>query len=228
MPKKILFIVTAADHWTLADGSRHRTGFWAEEAAVPFEAFQHAGHEITVATPGGAVPPVDPASLKAVDGEEYAEKIHSIIGHHQFQEPVAVADVRMEDFDAVYVPGGHGPMEDVASDEHCGRLVTEAYRSGKPVGVVCHGAAALLSAAGEDGANVFAGRRVTAFTNAEEKMGGLAEQAPWLLEDRLVEAGLNVEVGEPYASHVEVDDNLVSGQNPASSAPAAEEMLKQL
>ncbi|MDX2936763.1 type 1 glutamine amidotransferase domain-containing protein [Streptomyces ipomoeae] len=228
---KILFVMTGADQWTLADGSTHRTGFWADEAVVPYEAFTAAGHEITVATPGGVVPPVDPASVTpgANGGEEKAATIRAVVeGAPEFHDPVALADVRLEDFDAVYVPGGHGPMEDLAIDADSGRILTQAVERGLPVGVVCHGPAALLAAVKEDGTNAYAGYRITAFTNTEEQLAGSAEKAKWLLQDRLTEAGLKVEAGEPWAPHVEVDRNVVTGQNPASSGPLAAELLKKL
>ncbi|MGV9251709.1 type 1 glutamine amidotransferase domain-containing protein [Streptomyces sp. NPDC003697] len=228
---RILFVMTAADQWTLADGSKHRTGFWAEEAVVPYEAFKAAGHEVTVATPGGAVSPVDPASLapEAVGGEEEAARLRQVIETApEFARPVALADVTTDDYDAVYVPGGHGPMEDLAVDADSGRVLTRALEGGLPVGVVCHGPAALLAAVKEDGRNAFAGYHVTAFTNAEEQLAGNAEKAEWLLQDRLTEAGLKVEVGEPWAPHVQVDRTLVTGQNPASSAPVADELLNKL
>ena len=228
---KILFVMTGADQWTLADGSTHPTGFWAEEATVPYGAFKAAGHEITVATPGGVVPPVDPVSLSAEanGGEEKAAGVRGVVeGAAEFRSPVAVADVRLDDFDAVYVPGGHGPMEDLAVDVDSGRLLARAVESGMLVGVVCHGPAALLAATKDDGANAYAGYRITAFTNTEERLAGHAEKAKWLLQDRLTEAGLKVEVGEPWAPHIEADRNLVTGQNPASSGPLAAELLKRL
>ncbi|CUU60642.1 Putative intracellular protease/amidase [Parafrankia irregularis] len=228
---KILFVVTGSDRWTLADGTAHRTGFWAEEALIPYEEFRSAGHEITVATPGGVVPPVDPASLTpdAAGGPETAAKLEKALGEAaEFRAPVALADVRLDEYDAVYVPGGHGPMEDLAVDADSGRILAQALQRGLPVGVVCHGPAALLAAVGPDGANAYAGYRITGFTNAEERLAGFAEKARWLLQDRLTAAGLKVEVGEPWAPHVEVDRNVVTGQNPASSAPVAAELLKLL
>ncbi|BBB01708.1 putative DJ-1/PfpI-family transcriptional regulator [Actinacidiphila reveromycinica] len=228
---RILFVMTGADHWTLADGTTHPTGFWADEAAVPYEAFRAAGHAVTVATPGGVVPPVDPASLAAGanGGEDNARTVRAVVeGAPEFASPVALAGVRLDDFDAVYVPGGHGPMEDLAVDADAGRLLTSALDRGLPVGVVCHGPAALLAAVREDGGNAYAGYRITAFTNAEERLAGSADGARWLLQDRLTEAGLEVEAGEPWAPHVEVDRNVVTGQNPASSGPLAAELLKKL
>ncbi|WP_116109668.1 type 1 glutamine amidotransferase domain-containing protein [Amycolatopsis ruanii] len=224
----ILFVMTGADRWTFADGTQHPTGFWAEEAVVPFETFTAAGHRVTVATPGGVVPPVDEASLtpEATGGAETAAHLREVAAT-AFAHPVALADVDPDGFDAVYVPGGHGPMEDLASDAGSGRLLTRALRDGKPIGVACHGPAALLADT-DEGGNAFAGYRITAFSNAEEELAGNAAKARWLLQDRLTEAGLKVETGEPFAPHVVVDRTVVTGQNPASSAPLAAELLKLL
>ncbi|MGX1371981.1 putative intracellular protease/amidase [Streptomyces canus] len=228
---KILFVMTGADHWTLADGTRHPTGFWAEEAVAPYEAFKAAGHEIVVATPGGVVPTVDQGSLapEVNGGKENADRIAGVLASApELKAPVRLDEVDLDDYAAVFYPGGHGPMEDLAVDADSGRLLTRALEGGKPLGVVCHAPAAMLAATGADGSNVFAGRRVAAFTNAEETQAGLADKAKWLLQDRLTEAGVQVEPAEPWAPHVIVDGNLVTGQNPASSAPLAAELLKKL
>lgn len=228
---KILFVMTGADTWTLADGTKHPTGFWAEEAVVPLEAFRAAGHRVTVATPGGVVPPVDAGSLaaEANGGAERAAHFKEVVENApEFAAPLALADVDLDDYDAVYVPGGHGPMEDLAVDADSGRLLTRALTGGLPLGVVCHGPAALLAAVTEDGTNAFAGYRVTAFTNDEERQAGNADKAKWLLQDRLTEAGLEVETGTAWAPHIQTDRNVVTGQNPASSAPLAEELLARL
>ncbi|MEU0026958.1 type 1 glutamine amidotransferase domain-containing protein [Streptomyces sp. NPDC006335] len=228
---KILFVMTGADQWTLADGTQHPTGYWAEEAVAPYEAFKAAGHEIVVATPGGVVPTVDKGSLAAEvnGGQENADRIAAVLASAaELQAPVRLDEVDLDDYAAVFYPGGHGPMEDLAVDADSGRLLARALESGKPLGVVCHAPAALLAATKADGSNAFAGRRVTAFTNEEETQAGLADKAKWLLQDRLTEAGVQVEVAEPWAPHVIVDGNLVTGQNPASSAPLATELLKKL
>ncbi|MFB7469883.1 type 1 glutamine amidotransferase domain-containing protein [Kitasatospora sp. NPDC056184] len=231
MSKKILFVMTGADHWTLADGTRHPSGYWAEEAAAPYEAFKGAGHAVTVATPGGVVPTVDAASLapEVNGGEAGSRRVAELLASaEELKSPIALEDVRLDEYDAVYYPGGHGPMEDLAVDADSGRLLVRALRSGKPLGVVCHGPAALLAAVAEDGGNAFAGYRVAAFTNEEEAQAGFADKAKWLLENRLVEAGVEVRAGAAWAPKVVVDRNLVTGQNPASAAPLAVELLKKL
>ncbi|MBJ3809945.1 type 1 glutamine amidotransferase domain-containing protein [Streptomyces flavofungini] len=228
---KILYVMTGAAFWTLADGTRHPTGFWAEEAVAPYEAFRAAGHEIVVATPGGVVPPVDRGSLapEANGGQDGADRIAAgLAAFTGLRSPVRLADVDLADYAAVYYPGGHGPMEDLAVDATSGALLTLALASGKPLAVVCHASAALLAAAKADGTNAFAGYRLTGFTNAEETQAGLADRAKWLLQDRLVAAGADFQEGEPWAPYVVVDRNLITGQNPASSAPLAAELLKQI
>ncbi|MGW3338845.1 type 1 glutamine amidotransferase domain-containing protein [Streptomyces sp. NPDC001009] len=228
---KILFVVTGADHWTLADGTQHPTGFWAEEAIAPYEAFKAAGDEVVVATPGGVVPTVDKGSLapEVNGGQENADRIAATLeAADEFKRPVRLEDVDLADYDAVFYPGGHGPMEDLAVDATSGRLLIDTLESGKPLAVVCHAPAALLAATRPDGSNAFAGYQVAAFSNAEETQAGFADKAKWLLETRLGEAGVDVQVGEPWAPKVVIDRNLITGQNPASSAPLAEEVLKRL
>ncbi|MFI8455559.1 type 1 glutamine amidotransferase domain-containing protein [Kitasatospora sp. NPDC085464] len=218
----ILFVLTGSDVWTLNDGTKHPTGFWAEEAVVPYQAFTAAGHRVTVATPGGVVPVADRASLTDPGITGALEAID------EFRRPRVLAEVDPADYDAVFYPGGHGPMEDLAVDADSGRLLAAVLASGRPLGVVCHGPAALLAARTEDGGSPFAGYRLTGFTNAEETQAGLAERAPWLLQDRLVALGADFEEGEPWAPHSVVDRNLVTGQNPASSALVAAGLLDRL
>ncbi|WP_112133915.1 type 1 glutamine amidotransferase domain-containing protein [Glycomyces dulcitolivorans] len=226
---KILFIMTGASEWTLNDGTTHTTGFWAEEAVVPLQAFKDAGHAVTVATPGGVVPPADPVSFDPVlaGGPENAARYRDAVATApEFAAPIDLAAADLADYDALYVPGGHGPMEDLAVDDRSGALLTGALAAGKPVGLVCHGLAALLPATGPDGANAFADYRITGFTDREERLGALADKAPWLLQTRLEQAGLDFVAGDPFTSHVVVDRAVVTGQNPQSSHTAADELLK--
>lgn len=228
---KILFVLTGADHWTLADGTKHPTGYWAEEAVAPFRAFRDAGHEVVVATPGGVLPTVDRGSLaaEANGSQEAADDIAA--GLEEFTalgRPLPLENTDLSDYAAVFYPGGHGPMEDLATDPASARLLTETLESGKPLGVVCHAPAALLATERPDGTSPFTGYRLTGFTNAEEAQAGLADNAKWLLQDRLVALGADFREGEPWAPYVVTDRNLVTGQNPASSAPLAAELLKAL
>ncbi|MFJ2663707.1 type 1 glutamine amidotransferase domain-containing protein [Nocardia fluminea] len=226
----ILFVLTGADHWTLADGTEHPTGYWAEEFTAPYEAFTGAGHTVTVATPNGVVPTVDRASLapEVNGGDDGAAAVAAILADATaLRSPLSLDKVDLADYDAVFYPGGHGPMQDLAADPVSGALLVNALASGKPLGVVCHAPAALLATA-DSGNSPFAGYRLTAFSNAEETQAGFADKAKWLLQDRLVALGADYREGDPWGPHIEVDRNLYTGQNPASAGPLAAEMLTAL
>jgi putative intracellular protease/amidase len=227
---KILFVVTGASYWTLKDGTRHPTGYWAEEFAAPYSELTGAGHEVVVATPGGVVPYVDVMSLRPsmAGSEQIAREQEEILrSAEELRRPIELAVARLEDYDAVYYPGGHGPMEDLWDDADSGRLLTAALASGKPLAIVCHAPAAIL-ATRRNGVSPFVGYRVTAFTNDEEEAVGLRAKAKWLVEDDLVNLGVNFTRGEMWKPYTVVDRNLYTGQNPASSGPLAREVLKAL
>ena len=226
----VLFVVTGADHWTQSDGSKHPTGFWAEELVAPHRVFTGAGHDVTIATPGGVVPTVDEASLApdANGGQEGVDEVRQALADiAALSSPLALEDVDASAYDAVFYPGGHGPMEDLAVDPTSAAVLMTTLAAGKPLGIVCHAPAALLATEAVGG-SPFAGYRLTAFTNAEETQAGLAAKAPWLLQDRLVALGAEFVEGEPWAPNVVVDRSLFTGQNPASSGPLAERMLQAL
>ncbi|WP_328847404.1 type 1 glutamine amidotransferase domain-containing protein [Streptomyces sp. NBC_00258] len=229
---KILFVITASDHWTLADGTRQPAGFWAEEAIGPYKVFKEAGYEIAAATPGGVPPTADALSLTAEfnGGEEGAQRMQTALREAtELAHPMRIEDVNIDDYAAVFYPGGWGPMEDLPDNTESGRLLTEWLATGKPVSLVCHGPAALLATIGPDGTSPFAGYRLTGLSNAEEKLNGLADRAKWLLQDRLVnELGADYRETEPFAPHVETDRNLYTGQNPGSAVPLAQELVKVL
>jgi putative intracellular protease/amidase len=228
---KVLFVVTGTTFWLLNDGTRHPTGYWAEEFVAPYRVFKKAGYEIVVATPGGVVPTVDQLSLTpemAGSAEIARAEIEVIEAADELRKPIVLADARVADYDAVYYPGGHGPMEDLWRDQDSGALLIAALHSGKPLAVVCHAPAALLATKQEDGTTPFAGYRVTSFTNEEEQQAGFASRAPWLVQTELVKLGLKFEEGEPWKVNLVTDRNLHTGQNPASSGPLAEELAKIL
>lgn len=228
---KILFVMSKADHLTLADGSRHPTGFWAEEFATPYRAVTEAGHEVVVATPGGTVPTVDAASLTpdVNGGTEGAEAVAALLEQADvLRRPIALSDVDPADYLAVFYPGGHGPMEDLSTDAESARLLTATLDAGKPLALVCHGVAALLATERPDGTSPLSGYRVTGFTNTEEAQAGLGDQLSWRLQDRLVALGTQYTEGTPWASYVVADRNLITGQNPGSSAELADALLKSL
>ena len=229
---RILMIVSAADSIDLADGSQHATGFWAEELVVAHRDLTRAGHAITIATPGGRVPPVDPGSLSAAvvgdqakvdDLRAYLDEIAA-----ELAAPVALDRVRTADYDAIVLPGGHGPMTDLAFDTALGAILTEADAAGTLIAPFCHGPAGLLSAVDATGAFTFAGRRLTVFTDEEERTGGTGANTPWFIASTLRERGALVQDGAPWSSHVVRDGNLVTGQNPQSSEAVAAELVAAL
>jgi putative intracellular protease/amidase len=227
---RILFVMTGAAYWTLKDGTRHATGYWAEEFAAPYQALTEAGHQIVVATPRGVVPTVDMMSLRPemAGGAQIALDLEAIIrAAEEMRRPIRLANARLEDYDAVYCPGGHGPMEDLCVDADAGRLLTAALASGKPLAIVCHAPAAML-ATRIRGVSPFAGYRITAFTNEEENLVGLAPKARWLLEDELIGLGADFTKVEAWKPYTVVDRNLFTGQNPASAAVLAERLLEAL
>lgn len=227
---KVLFVVTGASYWTLKDGTRHPTGYWAEEFAAPYSALTGAGHSVVVSTPGGVVPHVDSMSLRPsmVGGEKTALELESVLrSAEELRRPIVLATARLEDYDAVYYPGGHGPMEDLSVDADSGRLLSDAHASGKPLAVVCHAPVAML-ATRVKGESPFAGYKVTAYTNDEEEAVGLASKARWLAEDEVKTLGVQFSRGEVWKPYTVVDRNLYTGQNPASAAPLARKLLEVL
>jgi putative intracellular protease/amidase len=228
---RILMVVSAADSLIMKDGTRHPTGYWAEELAVSHRLLREAGHRIDIATPGGTRPTVDAVSLdpenvgrdKAAELAAYLKQIDA-----ELAAPVALAGVSAGDYDAVVLPGGHGPMADLYQDPQLGRILREADAGGRIIAPFCHGPAGLLSAVDEDGRFAFAGRRLTVFTDEEELGGGTGDNTPWLVESTLRAKGARVESAPAWSSHVVVDGNLISGQNPQSSADVAHKVLAAL
>ena len=229
---RVLMVLSAADHWTLTDGTKHPTGVWAEEFVVPYNTFADAGWEIVVATPGGKAPTVDRLSLGIAGGlpakrrqlQATLDELASVLAH-----PAKLSDVDPDDFDLVFYPGGHGPMEDLAVDETSGALLTHRLASGKPLALLCHAPAAILAATQPDGTSSFAGYKLTGLSNREEQLNRLAKKAPWLLEDRLKEAGAEYSRRQiPLRPHIVVDRNLYTGQNPQSSEKLAERLVADL
>jgi putative intracellular protease/amidase len=228
----ILMVVSAADSLTMRDGSKHPTGYWAEELVISHQGLSDAGNTIHFATPGGTKPTVDEVSLTAdlAGGEERAEGFRKYIASldAELSAPLVLADVDASAYDAIVLPGGHGPMVDLYQDADLGRLLTEADSAGKVIAPFCHGPAGLLSATDDDGGFAFTGRRLTVFTNEEELSGGTGPNTPWFVEDALKEKGAIVDNGAAWSSHVVRDGNLVTGQNPQSSEDVAKEVLKAL
>lgn len=228
---KVLIVLSAARHWTRADGSLYDTGIWAEEFVAIDEVFLAAGLQVDLASPSGTAPTIDQRSLDpAIVGPELAQRMRSYLQAHadRLARPQVLADIDASDYAAVVVPGGHGPVEDLYKDAAMGRLLVQADRAGKVIAAVCHGPAALLATRVDGQAWPFAGRRMTAFTDEEEIEFGTADNAPWLLAASLRAAGARFEQGPNWQPCVVRDGHLVTGQNPASSAALAEAVLQAL
>ncbi|MEF3405421.1 type 1 glutamine amidotransferase domain-containing protein [Agromyces sp. CCNWLW203] len=228
----ILMIVTGADSLTMNDGSQHPTGFWAEELVTAHRDLVAAGHTVTIATPGGVTPTVDAGSLdpSQTGGEAQARGLAEYLDAiaADLAAAVPVADVDAADYVAIVLPGGHGPMADLAFDANVGRVLVAANDAGTVIAPFCHGPAALLSAKLADGSNAFAGRRLTVFTDEEERTGGTGENTPWWVESALRDVGLVIDSAAPWSDHVVVDGNLVTGQNPQSSASVARRVIEAI
>ncbi|MGW2169311.1 type 1 glutamine amidotransferase domain-containing protein [Streptomyces sp. NPDC001705] len=228
----VLFVVSAATGWTLADGTVHPTGYWAEEVAEPHRVFREAGWNITIATPGGVAPTLDELSLGLAGGLPHTRrKIRAYLDSiaEELNHPVSLSSVDESHFDLVFYPGGHGPMEDLAVDPVSGELLTRRLTSGEPLALLCHAPAAILAARSPDGSNPFAGRRMTGLSNTEERLNTFSRKAKWLLQDRMVEAGVEYDKGRvPLRPHVVVDGNLYTGQNPQSAAALATALVEAL
>jgi len=223
---KILMVLTSHDQ--LGDTGK-KTGFWLEEFAAPYYVLKDAGAAITLASPKGGQPPLDPKSDLPENLTELTKRFRSDkVAQAELANTKKLADVSAAGFDAVFYPGGHGPMWDMPDNAMSIALIEAFVKANKPVGAVCHAPAAFVNVRRKDGEYLVKGKRVTGFTNAEEKAVGLAEVVPFLLEDRLKERGGIYRKGADWMPHVEVDGKLVTGQNPASSGPAAKELLRLL
>ncbi|WP_329242135.1 type 1 glutamine amidotransferase domain-containing protein [Streptomyces sp. NBC_01478] len=228
---RVLFVLTGATYWVLKDGTRYATGYWAEEFAAPYKLITEAGHDVVVATPNGVTPNVDMMSLRPsmTGGEQGALDLEEIIRSAEvMRRPLQLSDVRVEDYDAVYLPGGHGPMADLAWDADVGRILTAQLASGRPLAIVCHGPSAIL-ATRIHGVSPFKGYRMTCFTNDEEEGVGLASRVTWLLETELKDKiGVEFSRGEIWKPYMVEDRNLITGQNPDSAAVLGERLLELL
>lgn len=223
---KILMVLTSHDQ---LGNTGNKTGFWLEEFAAPYYVFKDAGAEITLASPKGGQPPIDPTSddedsqtddTRRFKADESAQK--------QLASTETLSSIDAEGFDAIFYPGGHGPLWDLAESADSKRLIETFYNSSRPVGAVCHAPAVFRHTVRADGKPLVSGLRVTGFTNSEEEAVGLTEVVPFLVEDMLKSNEGEYQKGDDWASFVLRDGNLVTGQNPASSAEAAKELLALL
>ncbi|UJR82570.1 type 1 glutamine amidotransferase domain-containing protein [Sandaracinus amylolyticus] len=223
---RILMVLTS--HATLGNTGK-RTGFWLEELAAPYYVFRDAGATIDLASPQGGEPPLDPKSDAPDAQTEHTRRFRNdAAAQRALATTKKLATVSASDYDAVFYPGGHGPMWDLVKDPASIELIEKTFASGKPLAAVCHAPGALRDARAPDGSPLVRGRDVTGFTNEEEAAVGLTDVVPFLLEDALKEKGARFSKGPLWKPYVRVDANLITGQNPASSADAARALLAML
>ena len=222
----ILMALTSHDQLGDTGG---KTGFWLEEFAAPYYVLKEAGHDITLASPKGGQPPLDPKS----DAPEFqTEATKRFKGDRAAQAALAstktLDSIDPSNFDAVFYPGGHGPMWDLAQSAKSRSIIEQSIRAGKPVALVCHAPAVLKDVTAEDGSPLVRGKKVTGFTNSEEAAVHLTDVVPFLLQDKLTELGADFSLAGDFQPYVVRDGLLITGQNPASSEPAAKALLEAL
>lgn len=224
---RVLMVLTS--HATLGDTGKP-TGFWLEEFAAPYYALTDAGVGVVLSSPLGGQPPLDPASDEPSGQTDATRRFHGdVAAQDRLANTLPLRDVSAADFDAVFYPGGHGPLWDLHDNQESIALIEAFVAAGKPVAAVCHAPVAFAHVTNPDGSAFLAGRNVTGFSDTEEAAVGLTDIVPELLEDLLVAAGARYSKGPAdFDPYVVVDRTLITGQNPASSAPAAQALLAEL
>jgi len=223
---KIAVILTSHDE---LGTTGKKTGFWLEEFAAPYYVFKEAGVDLTLASPQGGQPPLDPKSDEPGAQTAATERFKNDPAAQQaLAHTVKLDTIKAADFDAIFYPGGHGPLWDLAEDAHSIALIEQAYAANKPVAVVCHAPGVLRHVKAPSGEPLVKGKPVTGFTNTEEEAVQLTNVVPFLVEDMLKENGGTYSKGADWQPYVVTAGHLITGQNPASSEPAAKELLKQL
>jgi len=221
----VLMVLTSHDR--LGDTGR-KTGFWLEELAAPYYAFKDAGAKITLASPQGGNPPLDPKSNEPASQTELTHRFEADEeAKAQLASTVRLDSVSASDFDTVFYPGGHGPLWDLAEDKHSIALIEVFIAADKPVALVCHAPGVLRNVKTAAGRPLVEGKKVTGFANSEEEGVGLTDIVPFLVEDELIAKGGLYSKGEDWGSYVVQDGLLITGQNPGSSAATAAQLLKQ-
>ncbi len=220
---KVLMVLTSHDE--LGNTGR-KTGFWLEELAAPYYTFKQAGAEITLASPDGGRPPLDPKSNEPANQTDATRQFEADpIATNQLAHTVKLADVSQTDFDAVFYPGGHGPLWDLAEDTTSIALIEAFLAAGKPTAFVCHAPGVLRHVKGADGRPLVEGKKVTGFANSEEEGVGLTDVVPFLVEDELKAKGGLYSRGPDWSSYVIQDGQLITGQNPGSSPATARALI---
>ncbi|MEP7374966.1 MAG: type 1 glutamine amidotransferase domain-containing protein [Chitinophagaceae bacterium] len=222
-PTKVLFVSTSHDK--MGD-TNYRTGVWLEELAAPYYVFTEAGFEITIASPKGGPVPLDPKSESIIMATQTTKRFLKDEKAMNFlSDSTPLEEVKAEDFDAVFLPGGHGPMWDIAGNKIVKQLLEAFNSENKPIAAVCHGAAGLLALQNDTGELLIKDKQLTGFSNSEEESAGLTKVVPFLLETKLISLGAIYSKGPNYVSHVVIDGNIITGQNPASSEGVAKKTV---
>ena len=223
---RALMVLTSHDQ--LGNTGR-KTGFWLEELAAPYYVFKEYGAEITLASPKGGRPPLDPKSDEPEFRTDLTRRFENdAAAETQLDETVRLDSVKQETFDTVFYPGGHGPMWDLAEDKNSVKLIESFLAAGKPIALVCHAPGVLRHVKTPDGKPLVQGKTVTGFTDGEEQEMGLTKVVPFLVEDELINLGATFSKVKNWGVHTVTDGHLITGQNPASSGPAAKVLIEKL
>lgn len=224
--KKVLFVLTSHDE---LGNTGEKTGFWVEEFAAPYYFLKDKGVAITIASPKGGQPPIDPKS-ELPDFQTDATKRFDQDAETQdkLKNSISLSEIKAEDYDAIFYPGGHGPLWDLANDKNSISLIEAFYNQNKPVAAVCHAPAIFKSTQTTNGESLVKGKKVTGFSNSEEAAVQLTDIVPFLVEDMLMNNGAEYSKGDDWAPYALEDGLIITGQNPASSELVAEKLLHQL
>lgn len=224
--KKVLVVLPSHDQ---LGNTGQKTGFWLEEFTDPYYKFIDSGYEVTIASPRGGKPPVDPKSTQKENQSESTQRFEKDkSAQAKLENTLVLSQVSANDYDTLFLPGGHGPMWDLSSDENMKKIVEDFYSDKKIVSAVCHGPAGLLQATDRNGNSILKGKKITGFTNNEESAVGLTKTVPFLLENRMKELGGKFEKGQDFKPFIVSDGQLITGQNPKSALPAAEKVVEIL
>jgi len=220
---KVLFVTTSHDQ--MGD-TTVKTGVWLEELAAPYYVFKEVGADITIASPKGGQVPLDPKSQGILIASRNTKRfLKDADAMNLLTHAEMLSEIDSDDFDAVFLPGGHGPLWDLANNEPVKELLEAFNRDGKPIGAVSHGVVGLISLQNEEGELLIKGKQLTSFCNKEVESSGLTAVVPFLLETKLLSLGALYSRGDIYVSHVVVDGNLITGQNAASAEEVAKKMV---
>jgi putative intracellular protease/amidase len=224
--KKVLVVLPSHDQ---LGNTGQKTGFWLEEFTDPYYKFIDSGYEVTIASPKGGKPPVDPKSTQKENQSESTQRFErDKSAQAKLENTLVLGQVSANDYDTLFLPGGHGPMWDLSSDENMKKIVEDFYSDKKIVSAVCHGPAGLLQATDRNGNSILKGKKITGFTNNEESAVGLTKTVPFSLENRMKELGGKFEKGQDFKPFIVSDGQLITGQNPKSALPAAEKVVEIL